>query len=399
VFSSFAIRGRRSWERGSPGFPDDEWHTIGGPFRDADREAPSCNHKSITEETVMHKPALRRAFTLIELLVVIAIIAVLIALLLPAVQSAREAARRIQCINNLKQLGLAFHNYESSIGAFPPSMCAAGFGNTVTWINGWSALARVLPYSEQGNLFNTANFALWKEDPQNSTTISQNVSFLICPSEVNPQVSTHDYGLAGVNNYGVNQGDWFVWGGFNGPQNRSAFGMNRSRRIAEFTDGTSHTLLAAEVKTYQPSSNCRTTALPSVNNPNNIPSPYANPFTVAPEYDNGACMTQNQFEFHTEWSDGNAHAAGFTTAWPPNKAIVPPPGSLYAGMDLDLNGLNEELGGPTFAAINSRSYHPGGVDVLLADGSAKFVKSTVDGMVWRALGTVAGGEVISDDAY
>jgi prepilin-type N-terminal cleavage/methylation domain-containing protein len=347
----------------------------------------------------MDKPASRRGFTLIELLVVIAIIALLIALLLPAVQSAREAARRIQCINNLKQLGLAFHNYESSIGGFPPSMCAAGYGNTITWINGWSALARILPYSEQGNLFNTANFTLWKEDPQNSTTISQNVSFLICPSEIKPEVSTHDYGLSGVNSYGVNQGDWFVWGGFNGPQNRNAFGMNRSRRMADFTDGLSHTLLAAEVKTYQSSSNCRTTPLPSVNNPNSVPSPYANPFGVAPEYDNGACMTQNQFEFHTEWSDGNAHAAGFTTAWPPNKAIIPPPGSLYAGMDLDLNGLNEELGGPTFAAINSRSYHPAGVDVLFGDCSAKFVKSTIDGMVWRALGTVAGAEVISDDAY
>jgi prepilin-type N-terminal cleavage/methylation domain-containing protein/prepilin-type processing-associated H-X9-DG protein len=345
----------------------------------------------------MNNPAPRRAFTLIELLVVMAIIALLIALLLPAVQSAREAARRIQCINNLKQLGLAFHNYESSIGGFPPSMCAAGYGNTVTWVNGWSALARILPYSEQSNLFNSANFILWKENPENSTSISQNVSFLICPSEVKPEVSTHDYGLAGVNSYGVSQGDWFVWGGFNGPQNRSAFGMNRSRRIVDFTDGTSHTLMAAEVKTYQPASNCRTTPLPSVNNPDNIPSPYADPYTVAPEYDNGSCVTQNQFEFHTEWSDGNAHAGGFTTAWPPNKTIM---GRLmYVGMDLDLNGLNEELGGPTFAAINSRSYHPGGVDVLMADGSAKFVKSTIDGMVWRAVGTVAGGEVLSADAY
>ena len=200
------------------------------------------------------------------------------------------------------------------------------------------------------------------------------MSFLLCPSEVNPQVSTHDYGLAGVTNYGVNQGDWFVWGGFNGPQNRNAFGMNRSRRVAEFTDGTSQTLLAAEVKTYQPASNCRTIPLPSVNNPNNIPSPYADPYTVAPEYDNGTCITQNQFEFHTEWSDGNAHAAGFTTAWPPNKQILGR--SMYLGMDLDLNGLNEELGGPTFAAINSRSYHPGGVNALLGDGSVKFIKST-----------------------
>jgi prepilin-type N-terminal cleavage/methylation domain-containing protein/prepilin-type processing-associated H-X9-DG protein len=345
----------------------------------------------------MRRTQVRRAFTLIELLVVIAIIALLIALLLPAVQSAREAARRMQCTSNMKQIGLAMFNYESTIGALPPSMCAAGYGNTVTWINGWSALARALPYIEQGNLFNAANFTLWKEDPQNSTAISQNVSIFICPSEIKPEVSTHDYGLSGVNSYGVCQGDWFVWGGFNGPQNRTAFGMNRSRRFAEFTDGTSQTLMAAEVKTYQPASNCRTTTLPSVTNPYNIPSPYANPYTVAPEYDNGTCVTQNQFEFHTEWSDGNAHAGGFTTAWSPNKQIM---GRLmYIGMDLDLNGMNEELGGPTFAAINSRSYHPGGVNVLLVDGSVRFVKSSIDGMVWRGLGTVAGGEVISSDAY
>jgi len=148
--------------------------------------------------------------------------------------------------------------------------------------------------------------------------------------------------------------------GKNGPQNRNAFGMNQSRRFAEFVDGLSQTLMAAEVKAYQTASNCRFTPLPSVNNPNNIPSPYANPFTVAPEYDDGACMTENQFEFHTERSDGNVHAVGFTTAWPPNKAIIGRPLSLYPGMDLDLNGLNEELGGPTFAAINSRSYHPVG---------------------------------------
>ena len=258
---------------------------------------------------------------------------------------------------------------------------------------------RILPYSEQGNLFNTANFTLWKENPENSTTISHNLSLLICPSEIQQQVSTHDYGLAGVTSYGVNQGDWFVWGGFSGLQNRNAFGMNRSRRIAEFTDGTSQTLMASEVKTYQAASNCRFTKLPSVNDPINIPSPYADPFVVAPEYDDGACMTENQFEFHTEWSDGNVHAAGFTTAWPPNKAIIGRPLSLYPGMDLDLNGLNEELGGPTFAAINSRSYHPGGVNVLRADGSVRFTKSTIDGMVWRELGSVAGGEVLSSDSY
>ncbi len=337
----------------------------------------------------------RRGFTLIELLVVIAIIAILIALLLPAVQAAREAARRMQCLNNLKQLGLAMHNYESTNGAFPPSMCASGTGNNVIWINGWSALARALPFSEQGSLFNSANFSIWKEDPPNTTTIAMTVAFLVCPSDPNTSVSSHDYGLSGITNYGVSQGDWFVFGGFSGPFNRSAFGMNRARRLAEFTDGTSHTLLAAEVKARQPSSNCRTVPLSKIKDPNNVPPPTADPYAVAPDY---AFCPLYPDEFHTEWSDGNAHSAGFTTAWPPNRKVL---GNIpeNLGLDLDLNGYNEELGGPTFAAITSRSYHPNGVNVLMADGSAKFVKSSVDGFTWRALGTVAGGEVVSDGAY
>jgi prepilin-type N-terminal cleavage/methylation domain-containing protein/prepilin-type processing-associated H-X9-DG protein len=339
----------------------------------------------------------RRGFTLIELLVVIAIIGVLISLLLPAVQQAREAARRIQCGNNLKRLGLALHNYETALGALPMSMSLRGAGNSVAYDTGWSAQARILPYMEGNPLFNTANLSVFKEDPPNVTVISLNVAGFTCPSEVRTEVSTHDYGLSGVINYGFCQGDWFAWGGFNGPQNRQAFGPNRSRRLAEFRDGLSQTLLAAEVKTYQSASNCRFSTLPSVNNPLAIPAPDADPFTVAPEYDNGGCVTQNQNEFHTEWSDGHTHASGFTTAWPPNEVIL---GKVtYPGMDLDLNGMNEENGGPTFAAITSRSYHPGGVNVLMGDGTVRFVKSTVAGATWRALGTVAGGEVISSDAF
>jgi prepilin-type N-terminal cleavage/methylation domain-containing protein/prepilin-type processing-associated H-X9-DG protein len=341
----------------------------------------------------------RRGFTLIELLVVIAIIAVLIALLLPAVQAAREAARRTQCTNNLKQIGLALHNYETAAGALPMSMSLLGTGNTVFYNTNWSAQARILPYLEGGALFSAANIGVFNEDPVNSTVISVTVSVFICPSEVRREVSTHDYGRAGVINYGMCGGDWFVWGGFNGPNNRQAFGPNRSLRFAAITDGLSQTLFAAEVKAYQASSNCRFTTLQSVTNPDSIPSPYANPFQVAPEYDNGYCMTINQFEFHTEWSDGHVHAGGFTTAWPPNKAIIPPPGALYKGWDIDLNGMNEENGGPTFSAINARSYHPSGVNALLGDGSVRFIKSSIDGMVWRALGTVAGREVVSAGAY
>jgi prepilin-type N-terminal cleavage/methylation domain-containing protein/prepilin-type processing-associated H-X9-DG protein len=341
----------------------------------------------------------RRGFTLIELLVVIAIIAVLIALLLPAVQAAREAARRMQCINNLKQLGLGFNNYESTFSVLPPAFVGAGTGNTVAWTNGWSALARILPYLEQANLYSSANFSIWKEDPTNTTTVALTVSAFVCPSAPNTQPCLHDYGLAGVNSYGVCQGAWFVWGGFSGPYNGAAFSTNQSRRLAEITDGLSQSMYAAEVKTYQPSANCKT-ALSQIQDPASVPPPTANPFAVAPEYNtcNPIPLGSAQFEFHTEWSDGNAHAAGFTTAWPPNMAVIGS-SSWGLGLDLDVNGINQESGGPTFAAITSRSYHSGGVNVLLGDGSARFVKSTVNGWTWRALGTIAGGEVLSSDTY
>src|SRR5690348_15185137 len=158
----------------------------------------------------------RSGFTLIELLVVIAIIALLIALLLPAVQAAREAARRIQCTNNLKQIGLALHNYETALGALPMSMSLRGAGNTTYYDTAWSAQARLLPYTEGNPLFNAANLGVFKEDPPNATVISMTLNFFICPSEVRPEVSEHDYGRAAVINYGMCGGDWFVWGGFNG---------------------------------------------------------------------------------------------------------------------------------------------------------------------------------------
>src|SRR5215210_1284472 len=123
-------------------------------------------------------PPRRRGFTLIELLVVIAILAVLIGLLLPAVQAAREASRRMQCTNNLKQLGLAIHNYEGVVGSLPPTLMITGTGTTVTWTNGFGAFPRILPYAEQGPLFNATNFDVDMLTPRNATIVVQVVNVL-----------------------------------------------------------------------------------------------------------------------------------------------------------------------------------------------------------------------------
>ena len=335
----------------------------------------------------------RSGFTLIELLVVIAIVAVLIALLLPAVQQAREAARRANCKSNLRQIGLAVFNYEAVAGCLPPGMSLAGTGNTVTWNGGWSAQARILPFLDQGPLFQKANFGLNKEDPANSAVVSLNVPVFLCPSEIQTQVSTHDYGNSGVISYAWCMGDWFIWGGFNRPQNRSAFGPNRARGLSDFTDGLSQTLMAAEVKTYQPTFICDGKQLQNIRDPNNVPGPVADPDTVAPEYLGGCRL---YLLGHTEWSDGNAHASGFTTAWPPNFRT---PSAAADNADVNLNSNNEEDGGPTFGAITARSYHADGVHVVLGDGSVRFVSSNVNSLIWRSLGTVAGGEPVAGNSF
>jgi len=334
----------------------------------------------------------RRGFTLIELLVVITIIGVLIALLLPAVQAARESARRVQCTNNIKQLGLAVHQYIDSTGVLPPSMVLAGSGTKVAWSNGWSIHMRILPAIDQGNSYNAINFSVAYQDHVNTTVTGQVIATFLCPSEANSQPTSHQtFGNVGINNYGWCMGDWFVWGGFASTQpNRSAFGPNQSRPWAAFTDGLSNTAMMAEVKSYQNYlRDCG--GLSKINDPPNIPAPNADPMQVVPEYAGGSCTLKP--DGHAEWVDGGVHHTGFTTAWTPNKVT-----GNAAISNLDINGQREKQGGPTFAAITARSYHPGGVNVLLGDGSVRFVKTTINGATWRALGTVAGGEVISADS-
>lgn len=336
----------------------------------------------------------RRGFTLIELLVVIAIIGILVALLLPAVQAAREAARRTQCKNNLKQMGLALDNYQSSNRVLPPSVVLRASGTTLLWSNGWSVQARILPFAEQGPLFNSINFNISYEDPSSQPVSSQTLSLFLCPSEIKTERRLDAGQYFGVGNYGWCTGDWFVWGGWmSGRGNRSPFGVNRFRRLAEITDGLSQTLFASEAKTYQPGQYCN--SMSQIANPDAVPSPFADPYTVAPEYINGSCWLRPDHG-HTGWMSGWNHQTGLTTAWPPNKKILGGPNS---DTDMDISGMAEEgYEGPDFAAITARSYHPVGVNALFGDGSVRFVTSSIDPWIWRALGTVAEGEAVANDA-
>jgi prepilin-type processing-associated H-X9-DG protein len=345
-------------------------------------------------------------------LVVIAIIAVLIALLLPAVQAAREAARRAQCVNNLKQIGIAIHNYHDVFGTMP-------FGHGPYGWNDWNAPTLLLPYLEQGALFNAINFAngISGANPgqaPNTTAQRSQVAGLLCPSDINRLTTVYghlNYAANSGNNlefFGPNFNGMFGWV-LNNNYDGSASGDNitaakggqggTSLNFRDVTDGLSNTAAFSEkVKGIGDGQNTAAgSADPlrptstiyevdtawnnSINANDQFPQNYnvmcksINPITRAPA---GTPSMGNH------WWSGHPYAGRYNHVMAPNTW-----GCLYP-----MNGITNGNG-----SVPPSSRHPAGVNVLMGDGGVRFIKSSISLPTWWALGSRNGGEVLSSDSY
>jgi prepilin-type N-terminal cleavage/methylation domain-containing protein/prepilin-type processing-associated H-X9-DG protein len=329
------------------------------------------------------KPLRRTAFTLVELLVVVAIIGTLIALLLPAVQAAREAARRSQCGNNLRQDILAVQNYMAAQKSTPPAV-----DWTLSSTASWSALARLLPYMEQTSLKNLIDFRFNYSDvtnaPQHAQVTAMKVPMFACPDEekAEPRVGatlTHY-----PPNYAVNYGTWFIWDASTRTSGNGAFVVHAKISDKSFTDGLSNTLALSEVKAYQ-------AKLSNAGNPTALNSPAPATPSEAVAYGGNLGTTG-----HTEWVDGKVHETGFTAVFAPNTQIPYSDDTGQYDVDFISKGESPVAPSTTFAAVTSRSYHSGNlVNTAMMDGSVRSFTSDVEIDVWRALATRAGDEVVS----
>lgn len=342
--------------------------------------------------TPSNSNAPRRGFTLVELLVVIAIIGILIGMLLPAVQMVREAARRTSCLNNVRQIVLAAHNYESSVRHLPPSY-QLDPGGTVTGNGSWSVQAQLLPFCEQANAYDLIDFSQAWSAPENaeSGVPVLRVPLYQCPSEVNDMVRIKN-GAPFVypHNYGFNFGSWLIHDPATGRPGDGLFYVNGKVEFRSVTDGLSNTLCVAEVKAF-------TSYIRNTQDPGDVAPTDPTAFMdYTGELKLGTDVNSNTG--HTEWCDGRVHHSGFTSVFTPNTTVPYEVDGVTYDVDFNSEKEGNSLTKITYAAITARSYHAGGtVSVGVLDGSTRSISDTVDLETWRALGSISGGEILFDD--
>lgn len=328
-----------------------------------------------------------RAFTLVELLVVIAIIGMLVGLLLPAVQMAREAARRMSCGNNIKQIGLAMQNYVSATRRIPPSAC---INNRVTNNNSWSIHGRLLPYLEQNTLSNEIDLSIgWPNYPILSNFA---VPGYRCPSDpkaTTPRASTGTTSTINLmpTTYGFNVGTWFVFDPVSGRGGDGSTHPNARFGLEALSDGTSNTLWCAETHAWQAYTR---NAGPSSTT---IPQTVIEAATIANSGLTDRLLSDGTGTGHVEWTNGHSHHSGFTVTFSPNTRITFVFNGITYKVDYNSQAEGSSTTRPTYAFLTSRSWHTGVVNTGMADGSVQTVSNAIDNTVWRALGTRAGGEV------
>jgi len=363
------------------------------------------------------RPRTSRGFTLIELLVVIAIIAVLIALLLPAVQSAREAARRSQCVNNLKQLGLALHNYHSTNDSFPlggnqgPSV--PGAGCCQSW-GAWSAQTMLLPYMEQNAVYNTLNFnsvarGNGTSEAMNTTGTMTKINSFLCPSSTPPVGTWYGRTWPG-NSYFASAGSSLMWLGSGTNRPNGIFANSGPvSGVRDVQDGTANTIAFGEMRigdfndqqnSIQDMVGNTNYSLFGASNRNmdaaasNMPQGGGQLTTALQQCGQswqsktGSYGTNGQRSWNGRlWFIGMyGHALG---------NVLVPPNSQYPYCQFwDTNSDSDSAG-----IYGLTSYHTGGANICMADGSVHFLKSSVAWVTLWALGSKSQGEVVSADAY
>ena len=338
----------------------------------------------------------RRAFTLIELLVVIAIIAVLIALLLPAVQAAREAARRSQCTNNLKQIGLALHNYHSTHENFPigvsRSVDSPTTATTLSSWAGWSCQALMLGNLEQNAVYNACNFAFNPNSTTNtcnSTAYNTILGVFLCPSDPNS-------GIDRINNYFASVGTSTT---SNPTASTGPFSFYNSYGLKHITDGSSNTIAFGEslVGLANKTNNYRGSMAMQVGDTSptsQLVDAWSDPTDIAKgiqkcgtAFRTSATNTQTTRGYR--WADGRTDYTLCNIVAMPNDKILGCAGCRYAAY----------TGSDSSNFVPPTSQHSGGVNMLFCDGSVKFIKDSIGRIPWWSLGTMSNGETISASDY